>query len=316
MNISNGVYKSVLVNWSSFTFPVVAGTPISAAGVEANNENAIGIIPQAVTEAPLIPQHYILVSGSVSDIEYEDMSLDAIRAMHSIHFLDMAGGGGGLPPINEKATILVEEQSVTVSDNVGIVPGDYDVSEGDALTVSWDGTDYSCEVYTYDGAVAWGNRRGIGGPDTGEPFWMTIVSGTGVGIMAEDGAHEMGIERRMQDPPDGAFLGVQDGEWKAVPNSGGGGGGGGGAIYLTPDENQALPMTYGEIEAAIESGSVVYLKLTSNWGVGEIETNFYPCDRLYTVPSGFEVSFRYPQGVYSYLAATKDDYPVFDDTPY
>lgn len=55
MNISNGVFKSVLMNWDSFTFPVMEGTPVSAAGVEANTDDAVGLLPQSVTEKPLIP---------------------------------------------------------------------------------------------------------------------------------------------------------------------------------------------------------------------------------------------------------------------
>ena len=90
---------------------------------------------------------------------------------------------------------------------------------------------------------------------------------------------------------------------------------GGGAIYLTQDENQTLSMTYRDIEAAIESGSVVYLKLIQNWGEGQIETNFCPCNSLFELPSGFAISFRFAQGIYNYIAATKNDYPVFDSTP-
>lgn len=76
MNISNGVFKSVLMNWDSFTFPVMEGTPVSAAGEEANTGDAIGLLPQSVAEKPLIPDcpqfadfYYMGADGScISDV--------------------------------------------------------------------------------------------------------------------------------------------------------------------------------------------------------------------------------------------------------
>lgn len=99
MNISNGVYKSIRMNWDTFTFPVAEGTPVSASGVEANDKNAIGIIPQGVEKQPLVQNHYILVSGTVDGLTY-DLSKDANIAMAGIDFIGMVkGGGSGLPDV-------------------------------------------------------------------------------------------------------------------------------------------------------------------------------------------------------------------------
>ena len=99
MNISNGVYKSIRMNWGAFTFPVPEGTPVSAAGIEANNESAIGILPQSVQLKPLIPDCYVLVSGAVADMSYE-LSDKAVSAMAGIDFVDIPNAsGGGLPAV-------------------------------------------------------------------------------------------------------------------------------------------------------------------------------------------------------------------------
>ena len=99
MNISNGVYKTIRMNWDAFTFPIAEGTPVSVGGVEANDSGAFGIIPQNVLERPLIPDHYILVSGAVSDFEY-DLSAEALGALSDIHFIDLPNASsGGLPEV-------------------------------------------------------------------------------------------------------------------------------------------------------------------------------------------------------------------------
>lgn len=113
MNISNGFYKAVQMRWGTFTFPVAEGTPVSAAGVEANSGDAIGIIPQSFTDRPLVPNCYILVSGTVSGCGY-NLSDDAVNAMSGIDFIEKPKtGGSSLPDVSPddagKALVVSEE---------------------------------------------------------------------------------------------------------------------------------------------------------------------------------------------------------------
>lgn len=149
MNISNGFYKAVQMRWDTFTFPVAEGTPVSAAGIEANSGDAIGIIPQSFTGRPLVPNCYILVSGDVDGIGY-DLSSDAIKAMSSIHFLGKpAAEGGGLPSVSPddagKALVVSEEGEWEPGSALPPVNSN---NYGDSLVV-WDGEWYVKKTFAY-----------------------------------------------------------------------------------------------------------------------------------------------------------------------
>lgn len=104
IQIQNGLYKSIAIDWANITLPLNAGTPVSLAGAVANNEDAVGIVPQTYKEVPLMPEIYVLIGGDVYRKEVEDTFGDeledaAISAMDGIRFYDEDGtpadGGGG-----------------------------------------------------------------------------------------------------------------------------------------------------------------------------------------------------------------------------
>lgn len=107
MKINNGVYSKVSMRWGTFTFPVKAGTPVSASGVEANDETAVGLVPQDIAARPLTDEAYILIAGVIDPAEVlasygTALTEDAMGAMTTILFTGFAGGGGGsdLPEVS------------------------------------------------------------------------------------------------------------------------------------------------------------------------------------------------------------------------
>ena len=72
MRVSNGVYKPLKIDWANITFPLKEGSPVSLAGVVANNGNAIGLVPHIYTEEPLMKSIYVLVGGDVDLAEIEE----------------------------------------------------------------------------------------------------------------------------------------------------------------------------------------------------------------------------------------------------
>ena len=72
MKVSNEVYKKLKIDWANITFPLKEGSPVSLAGVVANNGNAIGLVPQTITKEPLIKSIYILAGGDVDLAEIEE----------------------------------------------------------------------------------------------------------------------------------------------------------------------------------------------------------------------------------------------------
>ena len=96
MNIKNAVYKTVAIDWDSITPPLKAGTPIDSGGHVKNGTGAIGIVPQTVTERPLISTLRLLVGGDVTLSEVEascglTLTDDALAAMSGIRFFSAAG---------------------------------------------------------------------------------------------------------------------------------------------------------------------------------------------------------------------------------
>lgn len=108
-NVKNGKYLSVKMDWDNITLPLNAGTPVSLDGAIANDDTAIGIVPQTVTVKPIIPEIYILNGGDVDLDEIEaafgdELDEAAIAAMDGIRFWGAngtpvdkpsSGGGGG-----------------------------------------------------------------------------------------------------------------------------------------------------------------------------------------------------------------------------
>lgn len=90
-NVKNGKYLSVKMDWDNITLPLNAGTPVSLEGAIANDDTAIGIVPQTVTVKPIIPEIYILNGGDVDLDEIEaafgdELDEAAIAAMDGIRF--------------------------------------------------------------------------------------------------------------------------------------------------------------------------------------------------------------------------------------
>ena len=91
--VKNGIYKSVTIDWANVTLPLKEGSPVSAAGVVANTEDAIGIVQQTVSVLPVIPEIYVLVGGDVDLAEIEasfgdELEEAAINAMDGIRFYE------------------------------------------------------------------------------------------------------------------------------------------------------------------------------------------------------------------------------------
>lgn len=85
---------SVTMQWNTFTYPIVVGTPISKAGALANSASAIGIIPRTISAKPQADGSvYLMTGGSVdlSELAYANLSADAMQAMHGISFFGSDG---------------------------------------------------------------------------------------------------------------------------------------------------------------------------------------------------------------------------------
>ena len=90
-------------------------------------------------------------------------------------------------------TVLVEESTVTFEDNGGMYMGQlestFSATVGETYKVSWDGTTYECARVEDSGNIAIGNLSIVdAGPDTGEPFLMSVNNGPSIDIMAADTA--------------------------------------------------------------------------------------------------------------------------------
>ena len=96
MNVTNAVYKAIAIRWNAVTLPLKAGSPISLAGLVANDENAVGLVPQTITQKPLIETVRVLVAGDVELAEVEasfgeELTTDALSAMSGIRFFGEDG---------------------------------------------------------------------------------------------------------------------------------------------------------------------------------------------------------------------------------
>lgn len=90
----------------------------------------------------------------------------------------------GYPSITMEPVTLMEEQELAFANEGGtyvatLVDG-FEIVEGQAYMVSWDGTEYKCVGFVFNSLLFIGNPSAAGeSPDTGEPFAYANVSGTG-----------------------------------------------------------------------------------------------------------------------------------------
>lgn len=119
ISISNGLFKSIAIDWANVTLPLNAGTPVSLAGAVSNDGDAVGLVPQTYKEVPLMPEIYVLVGGDVDLNEIEDTFGDelesaAIKAMDGIRFYGAdgtpaEGKSGDEPTGNRVVTFAADE---------------------------------------------------------------------------------------------------------------------------------------------------------------------------------------------------------------
>lgn len=118
ISISNGLFKSIAIDWANITLPLNAGTPVSLAGAVSNDGDAVGLVPQTYKEVPLMPEIYVLVGGDVDLNEIEDTFGDelesaAIKAMDGIRFFadgtPAEGKSGDEPTGNRVIDVAADE---------------------------------------------------------------------------------------------------------------------------------------------------------------------------------------------------------------
>lgn len=127
MNIKNGNYRVVSLN-ALLRYPVKAGTPLDFAGNEANNENAVGIVPQTITERPAMAKVTLLVGGDVDLTEVEKeygaaLQPAAIKAMYGINFYRPDGQVEGRT-VTIPAATTTSEGLVKMAANVAEAEGE------------------------------------------------------------------------------------------------------------------------------------------------------------------------------------------------
>ena len=100
-------------------------------------------------------------------------------------------------------TVLVEESTVPFTDNkhglyIAQFQSNFVPTGGEVYKVSWDGTVYECTCVDFPNGAVIGNLSIAGaGSDTGEPFLMVIMDGTGIQIGTADtsASHTFSISR-------------------------------------------------------------------------------------------------------------------------
>lgn len=156
------------------------------------------------------------------------------------------GGGSGLPEIRDEVTELLNKNLTFVDSGMGAYATqenvDFSLSVGSVYTVKWDNVDYTCTAAEIDSGgvmvTAIGNVSILGmTPDTGEPF-MAFMPQAGVLAFftpSTSASHDVVLSGMAQVPPNGYVLGIDGGEWKAVPSGGGGGDTPSGSGYAVPE---------------------------------------------------------------------------------
>ena len=131
---------------------------------------------------------------------------------------------------NPVETVLVEESTVSFAEQGGMYaaqfPSTFSATVGETYKVYWDGTGYECVCVDFNGNLVIGNLSVPGaGSDTGEPFLMLVVTGSGIQIYTADtsASHTFSIGAFDQEVvkidekylPESAFTNA---EWSNISN--------------------------------------------------------------------------------------------------
>ena len=124
--------------------------------------------------------------------------------------LSVSGGGGAQPNWNQNdstaadyiknrpfytgdpvETVLVEESTVSFTNAGGLytaqIQSNFEATAGETYKVTWDGAVYECACVDVRNSLFIGNLSiAFGGSDTGEPFLMLVVNGSGIQIYTKD----------------------------------------------------------------------------------------------------------------------------------
>lgn len=134
--------------------------------------------------------------------------------------------GQVLPGFSKSMSVIMESQTIPFSDMQGMyvamIQQEFPIEPGSTIVTTWDGQEYTCTAVDVEGEAGayWGNLAMLGFPDTGEPFIGAYITGIGLVFYALEStaaSHVIQMDGEAQTPPNGYVLGVDDGEWKAIP---------------------------------------------------------------------------------------------------
>ena len=247
--------KAVALDFAGTGGCIKAGSPISAAGKIANDASAVGVLLHDAHEG-FCCRGLVVIGGYIkADVAEENSGIkisDAARAaMSRLAFIGADGVPGGHPQSDWNQndytqpdyvknrpfytgdpveTVLVEESTVSFADKGGMYaasfPSTFEATVGETYKVYWDGTGYECVCVDFNGYITIGNLSVTGaGSDTGEPFLMLVVTGSGIQIYTADtsASHTFSISAFDQEVvkidekylPESAFTNA---EWSNISN--------------------------------------------------------------------------------------------------
>lgn len=142
---------------------------------------------------------------------------DALIAAKLVGGSGGSGGGSGLPEIKPVQSVLLPEQTLSFSSQMGAMGAQVNgvaLTVGETYTVVFDGDSFSVTATTLGAAIFAGNTKIMGmAPDTGEPF-LLLYNAPNLNIAAKTGAsHTVGITSMSINYPDGSVLIAKNGEW-------------------------------------------------------------------------------------------------------
>ena len=128
MKIANAVYKEIAINWDTISFPLKAGTPVSAAGLVSNDGKAIGLVPETIAKKPLMPSIFILIGGDVDAAEVDaqsgmTISDNAKKSMSGITFYGADGTPAPDPVYNLPTASTTTLGCVKIGANITLQSG-------------------------------------------------------------------------------------------------------------------------------------------------------------------------------------------------
>ena len=108
----------------------------------------------------------------------------------------------GYPKKSVQTVTLMEEQELAFAEEggtyVATLADGFEIVEGQAYTVSWDGTEYECVGFVFNSRPVIGNLAAAGGsPDTGEPFLYANIQGVSdmFNTLDTSPSHTIGVKR-------------------------------------------------------------------------------------------------------------------------